>query len=822
MNINQKVKLIEQIKNIENIKNVPSFPKIITEENSNGELKKKFIGLPKNHISNTDYTHDCFFIKTGKESGVMVIDIDDIDEPHNLDIIMILSNNCNMITKTPLKGGYHYWFKSNPLYKNTASKEYKLDIRNEGGIIICPPTTFINSKTDEILNYEFEIMPEDTNELLEVPAELTKYLKNKFGSFYIENSNVNINQNNTDTKINDVETKRKIDISFNIIERELLLKVLDNLKIGRFINYNDWFIFGSICYNDPNLTKEDFINYSKKPAYYENDTEGQEKAWLSYKDNYHKIKTTSSTLWKWLKEDNYTIFQELISQSKSIWEFIETLNDNYCANYFYNLNPDIYKYDNEHGWYYLNEYNVWKNSGFKKPVNMSKQISNCFQNMIIEYKQSESFHINKIKKSNKTDDEKNQYEKKYNDRIKLLNRQFVKCGSFSFTNDVFNFLSSLYNVENILNLFDKNVNLFAFDDKVYVKNENIIRDIKPNDYICLTTGYKYPINSDINVRKQIFNTIYSMFDDDKMTEYILYVFASAILGNNKFEKFYILTGLGGNGKGLISDIINQAFGNYFINVSNTIFTQKSKNKDTPLNEIVDSRYKRIMMTTEPENNETLLVGMIKKYTGGDIVQARNCFNKYVHNFKPPYILFLQCNTIPKLSAIDKGIERRLTIINFPFQFKSIPNPLNSNERQADCNIKKLFNENELFRNEMILILLEYVSKLDKMTSNEFAKLTPEPVLQKTREFINENNFLKEWIENNIIITNNINDKLAMRECYKAYKDSIIDEVNSFVLNERRFKENMIYNGIAIKDIQGKGLQYCGIKLKTSILIEDSE
>jgi hypothetical protein len=412
---------------------------------------------------------------------------------------------------------------------------------------------------------------------------------------------------------------------------------------------------------------------------------------INYCNNNHKptIKISNFT------DDNILINTEenyVIIENDIVEEFITFFNfDNLenCANYFYNLNPDIFKYDNDHGWYYLNEYNVWKNAGFKKPVNMSKLISNCFQNMIIEYKKSAQNHLNKIKKSSKSDDEKNQYEKKYNDRIKFLNRQFVKCGSFSFTNDVFNFLSSLYHVDNILNLFDKNVNLFAFDDKVYIKNENIIRDIKPEDYICLTTGYKYPLNSDLNTRKQILNTIYSMFDNEKMTEYILYIFASAILGYNKFEKFYILTGLGGNGKGLISDIINQAFGNYFINVSNTIFTQKSKNKDNPLNEIVDSRYKRIMMTTEPENNETLLVGMIKKYTGGDVVQARNCFNKYVHNFKPPYLLFLQCNTIPKLSAIDKGIERRLTIINFPFQFKSIPNPLNTHDRQADCNIKKI-------------------------------------------------------------------------------------------------------------------------------------
>ncbi len=801
MNINNRVKILNYLVNDLNINKISPFNDITLSVNTSGETKKNLIGMPKNHENEMDYTKKCFFARTGLINNITVIDIDDINIEHNKEIIEILEPVCNLITESPKSKGRHYWFKYSDKFKNVASKENKLDIRNDGGIIICPPTIYLDLNGNDLI-YKFIKTPKDNQEyeLQDIPHELEIYLKTKFNNFYIKvDENISLNHNNFD---NNVE--------INNDERNILLKILDNLNPSRFKNYSDWFIFGAICYNDANLTKKDFFEYSQRIDEYQFDYEGQEKAWNSYSLDKDK-KVSSATLWKWLKEDNISFYNKIITNCNYVWNFIYNFNNSDCAKYFYNIYANDYIFSNKLGWFSINEYNVWLSHEKNIPDNIILKINDLFKELINSYKIAEQIRNNQKINNALHFEDRAKLIKESKIRNTVITNAYKLAGSYKFANDIFKLLKDYYRNNNFDDLVDSNKHLFAFNDKLIDMEKGIIRNINPDDYISTTIGYNYPVKSNSNIREDIRKTIYNMFEDNEMTEYIFYILSTALFGFNKFQKFYIFTGKGGNGKGLLTSLIKSVFNNFYISVSNTIFTQKNNGKDSPINQLVDAKQKRLMMTTEPEANDSLQISDIKKITGSDDIQARYCNEKNVHSYIPKFLLFLQCNDIPKVNSLDNGFKRRLIIINFPFQFRPNPDANNQFERQANSDIFLKFSSNKNYRDEFILLLIEYALKINNYNDDEFDKLTPNAIINKNNEFIQDNNTIYEWLSNNYIRTNDINDRVGVREIYTHYHNDMKNiSPNIKIIGERKFKQMMLFNKFEFK-IFNSGTKFIYIK-----------
>ena len=78
---------------------------------------------------------------------------------------------------------------------------------------------------------------------------------------------------------------------------------------------------------------------------------------------------------------------------------------------------------------------------------------------------------------------------------------------------------------------------------------------------------------------------------------------------------------------------------------------------------------------------------VKCMTGGDTIVARDLYSTNI-SFKPHFILVLQCNEKPRLAKVDKAIEGRLKIINYPYNFFDVPRL--QNERKKDNRLKMEF------------------------------------------------------------------------------------------------------------------------------------
>lgn len=99
---------------------------------------------------------------TGKLSGVTVIDFDEGSEDLFKDILTP--------TVRTGGGGKHYYFKYTDKISQSASKELHIDVRNDGGYAILPPS--ISTKGE----YDWIISPDDV-ELAELPTDFIENYK---------------------------------------------------------------------------------------------------------------------------------------------------------------------------------------------------------------------------------------------------------------------------------------------------------------------------------------------------------------------------------------------------------------------------------------------------------------------------------------------------------------------------------------------------------------------------------------------------------------------------------------------------------------------
>jgi putative DNA primase/helicase len=470
--------------------------------------------------------------------------------------------------------------------------------------------------------------------------------------------------------------------------------------------------------------------------------------------------------------------QPEISVNKD-WELIENMNQEDLSNLYYSLNKNKYIVGLL-GWYEYNDMYILKCVSNNKtyPISLLNDVSNVLKN-----------HVTKIRNqiTPSTDD--------YKFKMKIYKTAYNKLGSSTFTKGIMEFLKKLYYVEDIENKLNSNNSLFPFNNCVYDMTIKEFRKIKPDDYITITS--QYPINQQTNqeIRKEINDLLKSIFEEDELIEYFK-IISGLGLFTTKQQKLFIHTGSGGNGKGVLSNVIRLCLGQLFITGENTFLTTSYK-AGAPNPTLADAQGKRYLSISEPDNGTDeckFNIDLIKTITGGDPVTARGLYKDNV-TYIPQFSLNIQCNNKPNLSKLDDGILRRINII--PYKFKFVDNPKLANERKRDYNLIDRIKQQD-FINEFMLMLIE---KATEYINIDVSKIKiPSSVLDETKDYIEENNPIIHWLQNNIQITNNPKDRIKTSDMHRNYND---DENNEKRLSSVEFSKYMKFNGFEYKTIRGQ-------------------
>ncbi len=569
----------------------------------------------------------------------------------------------------------------------------------------------------------------------------------------------------------------------------LLRELLPHLGQTRFDYYPHWLRLGFVLYNE-GFTVEEFIEISKRSVKYNTVTSPK---WIKEKwYHFRKSRLTQSTLWRWLSEDNPDAYHELVTKRKDFWILMNCMSHAEVAQFFYNMKTDSYVFHEACGWYQLGNNNIWELYE-KTPSMLKSDIWNTLKKVAKEHLQS--LPKPEAPDSDCSEEDKEQYKeelKAYKAKVKTIWKFVSAIGTSGFVDGVIQFLPSMYKFDDLPTKMDESRYLFAFSDKVVDLTTMEVRDISPSDYISINTEYPYPEKRFPEAREEIIQTLRSIFETNEeiehnqeslgeMTKYALEHISLSLCGNNKYEKLYIWTGKGGNGKGLLTELVKRSLGKYFHPLPHTVITKPSDKKDCACPALAKAKGKRFVQFSEPEAEDKLQVGLIKELTGNDEITARDLFKSTII-YKPQFGLYGQTNNIPKLNRPDGGAGRRIRIIRFIFSF--VANPTEPFHKIINMELKDKIVKSPEWRDEFMLLLLEAYDRIRTVNIHE-----PQRVLDDSKEYMEDNNPVGGWLSANYDIGLDPNDRrwwIGANELKEKYCEDTKHPISA-----ERFKGGMI-------------------------------
>lgn len=776
-----------------------SFDKITTYiKKETGEEKKKLNGMPagwEKINQETKYInseHSAYGIITGATSNITVVDFDNINTYNMLIQTFPELDKC---CKVKTRNGYHLYFKYNPNLNNTTDvgRLPGIDIRNDGGFVIGPKTTY---KTLDGEKHKYKLIK---GEIMEIPQTLlTQFEEKAFKPKPKEEDPI--------TKKPQIKKQNEMPASGELEEIiEEMKKLLYLLTNDYYDNYDLWRNVGFIINNE--LGKDGYELYDEfsKPSKKYNEDEVRKFYFnIDKKEDGLKI----GTLHMWAKECNEEeynkLFPKKIKENKLINNLIDCFNHANVAEYY------IKHFETENDYKYIYDSNLWysyypnnvlsEEGNAHSPtqlfndikINITKDLEEKLKNVSLELLNLD------IEKSKAKGTDKEEIEKKIEIKKKLLiniKTHIKTIGTSSFIKGTIDFIKNYYLVDKLQEKINNNINILAFNDMVFDFTIKDFRPIKKLDFVTFTTKYDAPKISKPEIRKELNELLLSVFNTEEMRKYWMQTVAMAMF-TTKYESVYIHTGSGGNGKGLLFNLLSHCLGDYYKQANNEFLTTKFKS-DAPNSELANAKGKRFFVVSEPSagdgNNKQaeskLNVDFIKFLSGNDKIACRDLYSKAKSEFKAQFTIFLQCNLKPKLSKNDKGIFRRLKIIDYPNEFVDKPNPKKPNQKQINVNLKTKL-EKQDYINEFMLMLLE-IAKEEKIEE-------PEQIKQAVEEYKEDNDPVKGWLLENFEITN---EDLSPKERIRTS-----DLYNEFPekqnLTASSFKQYLIMNDVKVKISSG--------------------
>lgn len=297
---------------------------------------------------------------------------------------------------------------------------------------------------------------------------------------------------------------------------------------------------------------------------------------------------------------------------------------------------------------------------------------------------------------------------------------------------------------NFVSKLDANPYLIGFKNGVFDLESFTFKNGNPKDYLTQSTGYEYiDYDSELDEVKDIYSFLKQIIPNDKVREYLLKILGRSLCGIND-EKFYIFTGLSGaNGKSTLINFLEYTLDDYATGADVSLLTNAKALSSAASPDIIRLKGKRLVSFAEPEARDTLKAGIIKSFSGGDSIIARELYKAPI-SFKLQASMFLCTNDIPNISSFDGGVTRRIRVINFTSRF--CDKPIKENEFKIDPTIKtKIKNWRPFFMS----ILLHYYSIYEDELRENGSIEEPEEVKIATNKYKKDNDRFNDYINENI-------------------------------------------------------------------------
>jgi len=250
--------------------------------------------------------------------------------------------------------------------------------------------------------------------------------------------------------------------------------------------------------------------------------------------------------------------------------------------------------------------------------------------------------------------------------------------------------------------------VFCFNNIAYDLNTGEEYQVKKKDYITMRSGYDYepPTDDEVKTISDIFD---SVFPDDEMKKTYISILRTGLSGHRQ-EKLFMANGGGRNGKGLINELMMDTVGSYGHKLNISVLTEKIKSGANP--EVNNLHHKRWVVSNEPNDNESILAGNIKRLTGDDVIDARGLYSSNGKT-KLALTLVLELNKMINLQGrVDDAVVERLVGVRFPCFFTNDQQQLENNPNAKEGNAFYKKHEFRIrFKHALFKFLLDSPKKL---------------------------------------------------------------------------------------------------------------
>ena len=607
---------------------------------------------------------------------------------------------------------------------------------------------------------------------------------------------------------------------------EYLKALLSLLKPARVEEYSDWFRVGAILHNiDGNLITL-WKEWSSQSSKY--DEAHCERLWHKYatypKENQAKIGSLRRMAWHDTPDKYFSIVEKYAGED-DLTNYIRRSFRNTHTDYAelaHHILSEKYKYSKGVWYRYTNRWQV-----LDEPVPLLKDITIHVKGALLRYSAMLSTKI--------ADTEQQSGDMiPESDPTKVMKMACEKSihtlSSATYKNSVMNECKEVFYDENFHKELDMDNHLLGFNNGVYDLKSGLFRDQKPEDKISYSAGYDYSPDVISSIRDEIMDLFQKSLPSADVCEFALLFLSSTLIGTNKNELFVNFEGTGGNGKGVITTLHDNSLGDYAGILDNSYITNISNSQEGHNSKLISIFKKRYVQVNEPPNEKKLNIDFIKEITGGDKIQIRKAHspNPELTDI-PKFTLVMLCNKMPKIDDVhDGGFIRRYVGINFPNRFV-MHEPKKANEFRADPNLKPKLKDNIQYRQQYMLILLDYVKMY---IANKQKLVIPSLVSMNSSRMLKNQDSYSEFLEEQIEITENVSDGIIIRDLFSMFKDYYQEHISGgkrspitqtefiekmktcFANYEVEFKNNIKIGGLS----RGKG--FTGIRIRDEV--DDSE
>lgn len=339
-----------------------------------------------------------------------------------------------------------------------------------------------------------------------------------------------------------------------------------------------------------------------------------------------------------------------------------------------------------------------------------------------------------------------------------------------------------YGTNNSIN-FDEKWYLFGFNNVVYDLEEGNFREYRYDDYISTTCGYDWR-EPTINELKEVNDLIISIMPIKDERDLFLQIMSTALDGKC-LEKFVIFNGGGGNGKGVIDDLLLKALGNYGLIGNNGILFETSKTGSNP--EKSNIHKKRLVIFREPSERNKFENSIIKELTGGGTFSARSHHEKTTIK-ELNLTMIVECNKRPLFAEEPQDAEtRRIIDIVFRSTFTT--------DKTIIDNTNNIFLANPYFKtvefqdNHKYALMKILFDQYKIYKKNNYIFNVPQSIKERTQLYLELSCNIVQWFKDNYQLTNDKNDTIKIKDLFEDFTNS--EYYTNLSRNEKR-KYNKSY------------------------------